>query len=80
MKIKFPKHFKEEEHPVVPNAKQWTFSMNGKCLVSIVGGGDSNRLWGDGVINFEMWDFREQDVRGHMNKKEINKHFKNNPI
>jgi len=73
----FPQDFERITHQVVPGATQWYWT-NGDIKISIVGGGQG--LMGDGVVSFEMWDFREADVRGYLNLKEINKHLKKFPV
>jgi hypothetical protein len=73
----FPYDFERTAHKVVPGGTQWLWK-NDDITISIVGGGQG--LMGDGVVSFEMWDFREDDVRGYLNLKEINKHLKKFPI
>lgn len=74
----FPQDFNECMHAIVPGASQWTAPTNGKIVISIVGGGYG--LYGDGINTFEMYDFRESDVQGHLSTDEINEHLLNNPL
>lgn len=58
--------------------KQWLFSVDGKDIISVIGGG--NGTYGDGVKTFEMWDFREEDVQGWMTVQELEQHIVENPL
>ena len=59
--VKFPDDFTKREHPLIPNAIQYTYQdSNGNNMYSIVGGGIGTR--GDGVHTFEMFDYLRQDV------------------
>lgn len=58
--------------------KQWLFSVDGKDIISVIGGGSGT--YGDGVKTFEMWDYREEDVHGWMTVQELEKHIVENPL
>jgi hypothetical protein len=73
----FPQDFERTTHKVVPGATQWLWK-NGDIKISIVGGGQG--LYGDGVVSFEMYDFREDDVQGYLTVEEINNHLKKFPV
>lgn len=72
-KITFPESFARRSHPVIPGATQWTYPKTGKTIISIVGGGMG--LHGDGVVTFEMYDFREEGPLDYLNHDEINDHL-----
>jgi hypothetical protein len=73
----FPYDFERTTHKMVPGATQWLWK-NDDITISIVGGGQG--LYGDGVVSFEMYDFREDDVQGYLTVEEINNHLKRFPI
>ena len=73
----FPYDFERTTHQMVPGATQWHWTNN-DITISIVGGGQG--LMGDGVVSFEMYDFREDDVQGYLNVDEINAHLKKFPV
>lgn len=72
--MEFPKDFTEEDHQLIPNAKQWLLKKDNEIIISIVGGG----YWlnDDGVNTFEMWDFKEDFPRSNLTISEINNHLK----
>ena len=76
----FPYDFKRTTHRIIPGATQWLWEDDDidDIKISIVGGGQG--LMGDGVVSFEMWDFREDDVQGYLNVDEINAHLKTFPV
>jgi hypothetical protein len=73
----FPYDFERTAHRMVPGATQWLWK-NDDIKISIVGGGQG--LMGDGVVSFEMWDSRKDDVQVYLNLKEINNHLKKFPV
>ena len=78
MKQTFPEDFKQLPHRIVPGASQWIFPKEGEAVISVIGSGSG--LYGDGVTTFEMYDFREDDVQGHLTKEDINEHLKAYPV
>jgi hypothetical protein len=73
----FPYDFESTTHRIVPGATQWLWK-NDDIKISIVGGGEG--LMGNGVVSFEMWDSREDDIQGYRTKDEINEHLKKFPV
>jgi hypothetical protein len=73
----FPYDFERTTHKVVPGATQWLWK-NDDITISIVGGGEG--LQGDGVVSFEMYDFREDDVQSYLTVEEINNHLFKFPV
>ena len=72
--IKFPESFLKKPHSF-PGATQWLLrESKGRVAISVIGG--VRGLYGDGVLTFEIWDFKEDDVRGYMTKEQINDHIK----
>ena len=77
MKIKFPQDFEKIPHPVIPTATQWSYTKPNGTTISIVGGGFG--LYGDGINDFEMFDFDEEGPRGYMSIDEINNYLSTIP-
>ena len=73
--IKFPQDFNKKDHPMSGN--HYTYSKNGEVLVSVVLG---RQFYSNGVDNYEMWDYREDEPQGYLTEEQINNHFKNNPF
>lgn len=73
----FPYDFKSTTHTIIPGATQWLWEES-DIRISIVGGGRG--IMGDGVVSFEMYDFREDDVQGYLNVDDINAHLKKFPV
>ena len=73
----FPYDFETTTHRIVPGATQWLWK-NDDITISIVGGGEG--LMGNGVVSFEMWDSREDDIQGYLNVDDINTHLKKFPV
>jgi len=71
----FPKDFIKTPHHL-EGGIHWKLEKDGEVLMSIVGG--ARGLYGDGINTFEIWDSQEDDVRGYLTIKEINKHLKDN--
>ena len=76
--IRFPEDFSESAHPNVPGATRWKYPKTGDTIISIVGG--AYGLHGDGVVTFEMYDFREDDPWDYLTKEEINAHLEDHPV
>lgn len=70
---KFPQDFKKVKHNVIRNATRWVLHENGRIVLSVIGGGLG--VMGDGVDTFEMMDFRDGEVYGHITADEINKYI-----
>jgi len=89
--MKFPDDFEVSPHSIIPGAKQWSLKVPddspiietsdfiaGQTIISVVGGGMG--LYGNGVTTFEMWDYREDDIHGHLSAEDINTHLEKNPL
>lgn len=67
----------EKFHWTYPKRPEGVLEKDHKVVISIIGG---TGCYGDGYSTFEMFDFREDDVQGHLNVWEINEHLKNHPL
>lgn len=75
--LRFPEDFKKSAHQL-GSGVQYVWPQDRDAEISIVGGHWG--LYGDGITTFEMYDFREGDIQGHLTIDQINKHLKNNPF
>jgi hypothetical protein len=76
--IRFPEDFSRSMHPNIPGATRWTYPKTGDTVISVVGGGFG--LHGDGVVTFEMYDFREDGPQDYLTQEEINAHLEVYPV
>lgn len=76
--IRFPEDFSVSAHPNVPGGTRWKYPKEGDTVISIVGG--AYGLNGDGVVTFEMFDFREDGPWDYLTREEINAHLEDHPV
>ena len=69
--MEFPNSFQKYAITCDKNAFHWTIrGSDGLVFVGVIGGGRYS-MFGDGVRDFQMYDFREDGPRHNMTAEEI---------